>query len=63
MGGRNEGPRIVGILKKLGFNPRHAGKLLKDGTGSIRGLHRWQRNTDGRYSLHEEVEGSLPGAG
>jgi hypothetical protein len=45
---------MVGALKTLGLNGRHAGKTLSEGTGSDPQRHRWQRNEDGRYTLHPE---------
>lgn len=53
--GLNTGPRIVGALRKLGFNPRHVGMHLREGTGGDPQRHRWQRVEDGRYFLHEEA--------
>lgn len=51
--GINTGPQIVGVVKALGFNPRHVGAMLKNDCGSSPTRHRWLRGTDGIYSLHE----------
>lgn len=52
MEGFDTRPRIIGALKHLGFNPRHAAMILNDGTGRP-DSHWWHRDADGRYSLHE----------
>ncbi len=44
--GVNAGPQIVGVAKCLGFNPRHAGKILTLGAG-----HFWRRSEEGQYTL------------
>lgn len=45
-------PQIIGALRKLGLDYRHAAIILKNGTGSSPTGHRWQRGPDGRYTLH-----------
>lgn len=52
--GVDTGPRIIGTLRRLELNPGHAARMLKEGTGSDPARHRWQRDEEGRYSLHEE---------
>ena len=52
--GLNQGRRITGALERLGLNRRHAGKILAEGTGDCPSRHRWQRDSDGFYSLHED---------
>lgn len=42
--GINIGPRIIGSVKRLGFNGRHAGRRLSEGIG-----HRWSRDEDRTY--------------
>jgi hypothetical protein len=46
--------RIVGALRKLGLNYRHVAIILEDGTGDNPQQHRWQRDTEDRYRLHDE---------
>ncbi len=50
--GVDTGARIVGALKRLGFNAQHVGKLLHDYTGNDPSRHHWQRDEAGRYSNH-----------
>lgn len=47
-------PRIIGVLRTLGLHPQHVAIILNDGTGNDPQRHRWQRDAEGRYSLHEE---------
>lgn len=47
--GIDTGPRVVGAIKRLGFNAQHVGKLLHDHTGSDPARHHWQRTEAGRY--------------
>ena len=47
--GIDQGPQIIGALRRMGFNPRHIGKLLHDLAGSNPARHRWQRGKDDRY--------------
>ena len=42
--GINVGPRIIGAVKRLDFDGRHAGIRLDQGIG-----HRWSRGEDGIY--------------
>lgn len=54
MEGLDNGARIVGALKRLGFRPRHVSIVLKEGTGGSASSSHWRRDARGRYSLHEE---------
>ena len=47
-----QGPRIVGILGKLGFNRRHVGKILATFTGPDPAQHDWCKDGAGEYHLH-----------
>ncbi len=49
--GVNTRPRLVGAMRHLGFDYRHAALTLNNGTGSDPERHRWQRDAEGRYSL------------
>jgi hypothetical protein len=53
--GFNTGPRIVGAAKWLGFDPAHAGAVLKKSTGPNSARHWWKRCIDGIYSSHFEL--------
>jgi hypothetical protein len=56
--GLDTGPRIVGALAKLGLNKSHAGLTLRQGAGQAE-AHRWFRDGEGRYHLHDDgVRGS-----
>ena len=44
-------PRIVGMMKHLGFDYRHAAMTLNDAAGIDSDRHRWRRDATGRYSL------------
>ncbi|KXU29479.1 hypothetical protein A0J57_23175 [Sphingobium sp. 22B] len=44
-------PRIVGAMKKLGFNSAHVAITLNKATGSDLERHRWRLDGAGRYSL------------
>lgn len=46
--------RIVGALKALGFDGRHAAIMLNDNAGSDPAGHRWQRDQTGVYRLHND---------
>ena len=46
--GINTGPRIIGALKRLGFDHRHVAIVLK---GDTPFAHGWRKGTDGIYSL------------
>lgn len=50
--GMNTRARIVGVLRLLGFNYRHAAIILNDGTGDDPKRFHWQRHPGGRYSVH-----------
>jgi hypothetical protein len=52
--GINERRNIIGVLHHIGFNRRHVALLLQDGTGDNPRRHSWQRDREGRYSLHPE---------
>lgn len=45
------GSQIIGFLRRVGFNPRHIGKLLHDLSGNNPARHRWQRGDDDRYRI------------
>lgn len=47
------GSHIVGLLKGKGFNPRHVGKILKDGAGIDPSRYHWRRDAAGSYSSFE----------
>ena len=47
--GVNTGPMIVATIRRLGFCPRHVGKLLHDGKGNHPGRHWWARDPSGVY--------------
>jgi len=44
-------PRLRGVMRSLGFDPRHVGIMLNGGTGTNPEMHRWQRDENGVYSL------------
>jgi len=46
-------PQIIGTLKHLDYNPRHVGMMLNNNEGSLPSLHRWMRDADGCYRLHD----------
>ncbi|QGP77779.1 hypothetical protein [Sphingobium sp. CAP-1] len=48
MEGLNTAPKIVGALRQLGFDPRHAAIVLKGDTDYA---HRWVKDANGIYSL------------
>jgi hypothetical protein len=50
--GFDQGSRIIGIVKHLGFNPSHVGIRLSKGTGDDPTKHRWRREADGSYTVH-----------
>jgi hypothetical protein len=52
--GLDTGPRIVGALATLGLNKKHAGIVLSRWVGNDPERYHWQRNADGRYSVHDE---------
>ena len=45
-------PQIVGVIKALGFDPRHVAMLLNSATGDNPARHTWKRDTEGHYSHH-----------
>lgn len=47
-----QGPRIVGVLGKLGFNRRHVGKMLSVLAGPDPAQHDWWKDCAGDYHLH-----------
>lgn len=53
--GMDEGKRIVGALKTLGFDPRHVGIILKTGTGDNPNRHLWRRDGTGKYSAYPDA--------
>jgi len=55
--GIDTGPRIIGALSKLGLKAGHVGIMLKNGTGAHPTGYRWQRASDGRYSLIDQPAG------
>lgn len=54
--GMDDSPRIIGALRSLGFNPRHVGKLLRDGTGNDPRRHWWHRDHAGTYRNYLQPE-------
>jgi hypothetical protein len=55
--GWNTGPRIVGTMKQLGFDGKHAGATLAKNRGENPNVHHWQRDLEGRYQvLHSTTE-------
>ena len=52
--GIHQGPRIVGVLGKLGFNPRHVGKTLSMFAGSDPAQYDWWKDSTGEYRLHPD---------
>ncbi len=52
--GWNTRARIVGALKALGFDYRHAAIMLKDNAGPDPVRHRWQCGETGVYRLHDD---------
>lgn len=47
-------PRIVGALRHLGLDYRHVNIVLNKLTGGDPQRHRWMRDAEGCYSLHQE---------
>lgn len=41
--------QIIGVLRRMGFNPRHVGKLLHDLSGNDPARHFWHRDAEGHY--------------
>lgn len=52
--GRDTRPLIVGALSRLGFDYRHVAIILKGETGNNPQRHRWQRDAEGRYTVHDD---------
>ncbi|MEJ7777905.1 MAG: hypothetical protein WKF52_11140 [Sphingomicrobium sp.] len=52
--GLDTGPAIVRALGAIGTHPRHVAIILKEGTGRDPERHRWRRDGEDRYSLHEQ---------
>ncbi len=50
--GIDEGKLILGTLRTLGFNTRHAGMLLRIQTGDNAQAYHWRRDAEGRYHVH-----------
>ena len=48
--GVNTRPRIVGVMKHLGFSTAHAARMLNESTGCHPSRYRWQSYLAGRYS-------------
>lgn len=53
-GGLDTRPRLIGALRQLGLDPRHAAIVLNNETGDDPRRHRWHRDIDGGYRLHPE---------
>jgi hypothetical protein len=47
--GWDTGPRIVGTMKQLGFDGKHAGATLGKNRGENPEVHYWRRDAEGRY--------------
>ncbi|GAB5349218.1 hypothetical protein [Alteriqipengyuania sp. 357] len=47
-----EGPRIIGVLSKLGFNRKHVGKTLSQLTGPDPAKCDWYKDDAGKYRNH-----------
>lgn len=54
--GINAGPRIIGAIKHIGYNSRHVGKLLRDGTGNDPRRHWWYRDPVGTYRNYPQSD-------
>jgi hypothetical protein len=52
--GWDEGPRIVGTMKQLGFDGKHAGATLGKNRGENPKVHYWRRDQEGRYHVFED---------
>lgn len=52
--GWDTGPRIIGTMKQLGFDAKHAGATLGKNRGNNPKLHYWLREEDGRYVAHDD---------
>lgn len=50
--GINTGKRIIGAMVHLGFDARHAGKILSEGTGENSERYHWRKDKDRHYSSH-----------
>lgn len=47
--GITTGQQIIGVLRHMGFNARHVGKLLHDLSGNDPARHFWHRDAEGHY--------------